>query len=160
MYSARLRERVGREGFVIRVVGVRGYRYPAVCIAYDHGRVVKVARRKPELYYIPDFQFFKRRFLCEGTQTLVIDQKVIQIFDARPGRRSVVYRAVVPAESRSKVHYPRAGVNALRGKVCAVAADVLKVIIFGVASERPLSRVRRGCLSVIIYNFHKIMIFG
>lgn len=122
MYTAHLFKAVGGEGFIESVVRVRRNVYLSVCNSYDYGRVVKISRRPAELNDVTDFKLVQGRVFGERTRALVINQKVIQVFDARPGRRSVVSGFVKPAESGGVIHNACACKNALRCKVCTVTA--------------------------------------
>lgn len=151
MYSAHPLENVGIEGFIERVVGVRSNEYAPVFNAYDDGRMIKVARRPAELDDIAHFEFIKRNLFSERTRAVgVVDKEVVEIFDARPRRRSVVQRLIEPAERGGVVHNSRARVNALRGEVGAITAEFIEVVEFRVSSERPLFGVGVSGLSVII----------
>ena len=114
MYAPRPFEIVRRQRAVERVVRVCGYKNFSAVNPYDNGRMVEVARRPAELHDVADFQFVKRSFFRERSRALgIVYQKVIEIFDARPGGRSLVYRSIVPAEGGGIIHNLRPSIDAL-----------------------------------------------
>ena len=87
---------IGGERLIEGVVTVRRYeRLPARKAAH-HGCVIKIPRRSPELHQIPDFEFSQRHFFRKRTRAFVVHEKAIEIFDARPRRRSVVGADIIP----------------------------------------------------------------
>lgn len=151
MYSAHPLENVGIERFVERVIGVRRNEYAPVFNAYDDGGMIKVARRPAELDYVARFELIERNLFGKRTRAVgVVHEEVVEIFDARPGRRSLVQRLIKPAERGGVVHNARARVNALRGEVGAISAEFIEVVEFRISAERPFSGVGVSGLSVII----------
>lgn len=80
---------IGGERLIEGVVTVRRYERFAARKAAHHGRVIKIPRRSPELHQIPDFELSQRHFFRKRTRAFVVREKAIEIFDARPRRRSV-----------------------------------------------------------------------
>lgn len=125
--------------------------YAPVFNANDDGGMIKVARRPAELDYVARFELIKRHLFSERTRAVsVVYEEVVEIFDARPGRRSVVQRLIEPAEGGGEVHNARARVNALRGEVGAISAEFIEVVEFRVSAERPLFGIGVSGLPVII----------
>lgn len=140
---------IGGERLIEGVVTVRRYeRLPARKAAH-HGRVIKIPRRSPELHQIPDFELSQRHFFRKRTRAFVVREKAIEIFDARPRRRSVVGADIIPPHDGGIVHDVAARVHALRGKIGAIAAEAAEIIISGVASVRPFAGVLHRRFAVI-----------
>ena len=152
--APRFGETVGGEGPVEGVVGMCRNIDFTVLDTHHHGGVIEVVCGGAKLHNIANFKFFKADFLGKGPDSVVIHEKVIEVFHARPGRRSVVYRNIVPSERRSIVHNACTGIDTLRGKVGAVTAYIIEIIELRVAFKRPFLCVFVSFLSVIIKNIH------
>ena len=86
---------------------------------------------------------------AERSHALIAREKIVKIRNAGPGRRTVVGIAVIPAVDRGKVHNAAAGVKTLAGKIGAVAADLLKIVIGRIAEVGPFVGVGHGGIAVI-----------
>lgn len=155
MYAACARKVVGRKRAHKGIEGVRGNVNIAVFNTYNYGRVVEVVRGSTKLDNVADFKRRKRDFFRKRTYAVLVAYKeVVKVFNARPGRRSVVYRAVIPAESRCKIHCFCARIDALRSKIRAVAAYILKIVKGGVARKCPTLCVLVCGGAVVFENSH------
>ena len=128
---------IGGERLIEGVVTVRRYERFAARKAAHHGRVIKIPRRS------------QRHFFRKRTRAFVVREKAIEIFDARPRRRSVVGADIIPPHDGGIVHDVAARVHALRGKIGAIAAEAAEIIISGVASVRPFAGVLHRRFAVI-----------
>ena len=127
---------------------------------HHDGRVKEFARAVAQLNYIADLCVERVDYFGERSDALVARQKFVQKLHARPGRRAVVRRYVKPPEYGRIVHDAAARVHALRREVCAVAADIVEIVVCGVAPVRPFSRVRRSRRAVVFIYVHAIGIFA
>ena len=81
-------------------------------------------------------------------------EEIIEKLNARPCRRSVRKRLIVPSESGSEVHNAGSREDALRGEVRAIAAYIVEVVIGGISRERPFFCVCRGRGAIVCLNVH------
>ena len=159
MDSPRFLKGIGGEPLLERVVGVRRDENISAGKTHHDGGVVKIARGAPELHNIADFQPIEWYFLGKRACAAVVAyEKVVEVFHARPRGRSVVDGAIKPTEGGGKVHDARARIDALRGKVGAVAADGVKIVIVGVSSVCPAPGVLHRGNSVIGKSRHSAIV--
>ena len=102
--------------------------------------------------------FFGRNFFGKRPFGGIGNEKAIQVFHARPGRRAIVCGAVVPAEYGDKIHYFAARIQALRNKIGAVASQPAEIVVLRIAPECPFSRVCNGLRPVVIDGFHSVSV--
>ena len=79
--------------------------------------------------------------------------KIIEELYPRPGWWAVVQRHVVPPKGGGIIHYARAGVDALRHKVGAVATYPTKITEDGVLPEGVFSGVGHRTVSQIRFSY-------
>lgn len=144
---------VGGEGSVVRVVGVCGNIDITAPYIHNYRRVIVVSRRRAELNDIAYFKLGKGPLLGKRSDALIADEKIVEVFNARPGRSAVIQRAVKPTESGGKIHDARARVDTLRGEVGTVAAEVVEVVECGVSRKRPAACVFLCKNSVVSFNY-------
>ena len=87
------------------VVRVRRYKRGVALKTNDDGRVIKIARCSAELHEIPDTKLRFGNLNGERTCAVsypralfVVYQKVVEIFHARPRRRPIVRRDIIPTQ--------------------------------------------------------------
>lgn len=126
---------------------------------YDAG-MVKIARFPPQLYHVAERERTHVRFRGERPHTPVLRQKIIKKLHTRPGRRAFVRALVKPAGNGREIHDAAAGKQALRHKIRAVSADPGKIVIGGVAAERPKFRITHRRVCVIKCGLHTAFYSG
>lgn len=144
---------VGGEPSVPRVYGVRAdkdvagrdgaeYRGNYHCVIEPTARVHK-------LNDIPAPELRKRRFLGVNSRSAVGEQEFAQKIHTRPRGSAVVGINIVPPVLLREVHHIAARVHALRDKIGAVSADILKVVEARISRERPVQGVAHRRAAVV-----------
>lgn len=134
-----------------------GDEYLSARKAYDHWRMVKVARSPAELNYVAYFYLRQGHFPGKRSRSVVAHKEIVEKFHARPGRGAVVHGLIEPPESRSIIHNSRSRKDTLRGKIGAVSAYFAEIVILRVAFERPFFCISyRGC-AVVFDIFHNLL---
>ena len=158
--TAQALERIACNRTVVGVVGVGSEQGHAAAKPHDDRRMIKIPRRPAKLHKIAKLQLARGNLFCKRSCAVadaivrVPYKEIIKIFHARPRRRPILQRAVEPADIGGVIHHANAGEQALRSKVCAIAAQTVEIIILWIAGKSPPFRIRHGCGSVILNNCH------
>ena len=88
-----------KERFSEHVISVSGNERKSVLKTADDPRMIKISRGSAKLYDIAYFQFLQPRFFGKRPDALVLNEKVIKVFYARPGRSAILKRSVIPTEN-------------------------------------------------------------
>lgn len=149
-----------KERFSEHVISVSGNERKSVLKTADDPRMIKISRGSAELYDIAYFQSLQPRFFGKRPDALVLNKKVIKVFYARPGRSAVLERSVIPTENWGKIHNAASCENALGNKVCAVAAQSVKIVKGRVSSVSPFARIKHRFYAVVFNDIHVFIVCG
>lgn len=138
----------------IGVVSMRGDERLPARKADDYQSMVKL-KAVMQIYEIPELQIADIRSRGKRTDGCIIKHKAAKIFRARPRGCAVIRRAVIPARIPCVIHYGRARIKALRGKICAISAQAVKIKIRRISAERPFFRIIGSRLPVISNKMQK-----
>ncbi len=153
-------EGILKERFSEHVISVSGNERKSVLKTADDPRMIKISRGSAKLYDIAYFQSLQPRFFGKRPDALVLNKKVIKVFYASPGRSAILKRSVIPTENGGKIHNAASCENALGNKVCAIAAQSVKIVKSRVSSVSPFARIKYRFYAVVFNYFHVFIVCG
>ena len=153
-------EGILKERFSEHVISVSGNERKSVLKTADNPRMIKISRGSAKLYDIAYFQSLQPCFFGKRPDALILGEKVIKVFHARPGRSAVLERSVIPSENGRKIHDTASRENTLGNKVCAVAAQSVKIVKGRVSSVSPFARIKHRFYAVVFNDIHVFIVCG
>ncbi len=153
-------EGILKERFSEHVISVSGNERKSVLKTADDPRMIEIICGSAQLYDVAEFQTAEGYFFGKRPDALVLNKKVIKVFYASPGRSAILKRSVIPTENGGEIHNAASCENALGNKVCAIAAQSVKIVKGRVSSVSPFARIKHGFYAVVFNYIHVFIVCG